>query len=189
MTKRFNEWKNDRPILCVKQVNVFVNKSFNLPPNVKRCPDFAIYGPDRLDDEGEVRVVNGKSMNPHVIIQFSWTTPLAKEKCAIDDMMMYGGTGEYIHLGRPDVAYLIKTLRGGPELRVYGFDVFQVARNQRTRDEPTMRYRCTDGVQEDVAISITPASMGLEGDQGEPFTIAMSEIHARLERYVTFAPA
>ena len=52
-----------------------------------------------------------------------------------------------------------------------------------------MRYRCADGVQEDRVISITPASMGLVGDEGEPFTIAMSDIRADLEGYVTFVPA
>ena len=43
----FYEWKNDRPILkCRTKVNVYVNRSFNTPPNVKRCPHFDIYGPD-----------------------------------------------------------------------------------------------------------------------------------------------
>ena len=183
---RFNEWKNRRPILCEKEENVFVNESFNTPPNVKRCPDFAVYGPDRLHGFG-VCAVNGVLMHPHVIIQFSWTSTLAYEKCAIDDMMMFGGMGEYIDLGRPNVAYLIKALRRAPESPVYGFDVFQVGQGQRTPMEPTMRYRCADGVQEDMVISITPLSMGLAGDNGAPFTIAMSDIRATLERYKKFA--
>jgi len=186
--RSFDEWKNGRPILCDKGRNVMVDQSFNTPPNVKRCPDFAIFGPDRLNGL-RIRPVNRKAMHPHVIIQFSWTSTFAYEKCAIDDMMMYGGMGEYIHLGRPNVAHLIKALLGGPERHVYGFEVFEVGQAQRTSAEPTMRYRCVHGVQEDTVISITSESMGLAGDEGEPFTIAMTDIRAALEDYVTFAPA
>jgi len=185
---RFDEWKNGRLILGRSERNVFVNKSFNTPPNMKRCPDYAIFGPDRLNGL-RIRKVNREAMHPHVIIQFSWTSTFAYEKCAIDDIMMYGGMGEYIHLGRPNVAYLIKALLGGPERHVYGFDVFEVGQDQRTSAEPTMRYRCVHGVQEDTVISITSESMGLAGDEGEPFTIAMTDIRAALEDYVTFAPA
>ena len=187
--RRFDEWKNGRPMLGRPERNVMVNQSFNTPPNARRRPDFAIFGPDRLNGLS-IRKVNGKSMTPHVIIQFSWTSTLAYEKCAIDDMMMFGGMGEYIDLGRPNVAYLIKAMHGGPESHVYGFDIFQVGQGQRTPEEPTMRYRCVDGVQEDMVISITPASMGLVGDEGAPFTIAMSDIRARLQCLeVAFAPA
>ena len=141
-------------------MNVFGNDSFNRPPNEKRCPDFAIYGPDRLTG-GEIRIVNEDVMNPHVIIQFSWTNSLANETCAVNDMMNFAGIDEYIHLGRPNVAFIIKALRRGTksEAPVYGFDVFQVGQDQLTPDEPTMKYRV--GGQEDTVISITPASMGL----------------------------
>jgi hypothetical protein len=191
ITNRFNAWKNGRPIECDKKVNVYVNASFNRPPNEKRCPDFAIYGPDRLTEQ-DIRIVNGRDMNPHVIIQFSWANSIAKEKCAVDDMMNYAGVGEYIDLGRPNVAYLIKALRRGtsPELHVYGLDVFQVEKDQTTPEEPTMRYRCVVGVQEDTVISITPASMGLVDDGGGAFTIAMSDIREAIERRgVRFVPA
>jgi hypothetical protein len=51
-----------------------------------------------------------------------------------------------------------------------------------------MKYRV--GGQEDTVIRITPASMGLVDDEGEAFTIEMSAIRERLERYnVTFDPA
>jgi hypothetical protein len=96
---RFDEWKKKgRPttIKCTRaKVNVYVNASFNRPPNVKRCPDFAIYGPDRLQGNKIRKVRNGERMNPHVIIQFSWTSTLfANEKWAIDDMMSYAGMCE-----------------------------------------------------------------------------------------------
>ena len=51
-----------------------------------------------------------------------------------------------------------------------------------------MKYRV--GGQEDTVISITPASMGLADDEGEPFTIEMSAIRERLQLLgVTFDPA
>ena len=187
----FDQWKNDRLVKGRVNPKVLVNDSFNKPRNAKRCPDFAIFGPNRLDEDG-IRSMNGVYMTPHVIIQFSWTNTLAYEKCAVDDMMNYAGVGEYIHLGRPIVAYLIQPLHRGTESYVYGFDVFEVEQDQRTPAEPTMRYRCAvGGVQEeDTVISITPASMGLVGNEGEPFTIAISHIRATLERLnVTFIPA
>jgi len=161
---QFDKCKNGRLIVGRTEVNVFVVDSFNTPKNMKRCPDFAIYGPDRLEED-EIRVVYGYSMNPNVIIQFSWTNDI-------------------------DVAYLIKALCRGTsrEAPVYGFDIFQVGRDQRTPDRPTMKYRV--GGQEDTVIRITPASMGLVDDEGEAFTIEMSAIRERLERYnVTFDPA
>ena len=144
----FTVWKNNGQLIeCDKEVNVYVNASFKEPPNVKRCPHFAIYGQDRLEGH-RILAVNGERMNPHVIIQFSWTTStFANEKCAIDDMMNYAGIGEYIHQGRPNVAYLIKALRRGtsPEAAVFGFDVFRVEQDQTTPGEPAMRYRVAGG--------------------------------------------
>jgi hypothetical protein len=108
---RLNAWKNGRSIERDKNWNVYVNDSFNRPRNEKRCPHFVIYGPDRLIGQ-EIRTVNGKGMNPHVILQFSWgNNNIAEEACAVDDMMNFAGIGgESIHLGRLNVAYLIKAL-------------------------------------------------------------------------------
>jgi hypothetical protein len=96
-------------------------------------------------------------------------------------------------LGRPNVAYLIKALRRGrtsSEAPMYGFDVFKVEQDQMTPEEPTMKYRCAVGVQEDTVISIAPASMGLADDEGGAFTIAMSDMQATLETLeVRFVPA
>ena len=178
---QFDKWKSGRLILGRTKVNVFLNDSFNTPKNMLRRPDFAIFGVDRLED-GIVRPVNGRGMNPHVIIQFSWTNDIDYEKCAVDDMMHFAGIGEYMDLGRPNVAYLIKALRRGTsrEAPVYGFDVFQVGQDECTPDEPTMKYR--DGGQEDTVIRISPASMGLLDDEGEAFTIEISAIRVTLER-------
>ena len=124
-------------------------------------------------------------MNPHVIIQFSWANTFANDALAVDDMMHYAGIGEYIDLGRPNVAYLIKALHRGtttsPETPVYGFNVFKVEQDQTTLEVPAMKYRC--GVQEDTLISITPASMGMVDDEGGgTFTIEMRDIREAIER-------
>ena len=185
----FDEWKNGRSIKGTTLISVYVNDSFNRPRNESRRLHFAIYGPDRLEGR-RFRIVNWDFMNPHVIFLFSWTNNAAEEKCAVDDLMHYAGIGDYIHLGRPNSTYLIKALRRGskPESPVYGFDVFQVEQDQFTSEEPTMKYRC--GGQEDTVISISPASMGLAGDEGEPFTIALSQIRESVERLkITFVPA
>ena len=50
--------------------------------------------------------------------------------------------------------------------------------------EPTMRYRCADGVQECMVIIITLLSMGLAGDNGAPFIIAMTDIRVTLHRAI-----
>ena len=189
----FNEWKDGRPIMGSREENIFVNDSFNRPKNVKRCPDFAIFGPDRVTGL-DVRSVDDEYMNPHVIIQFSWANDMAKEVLAVDDMMNYAGVGEsYIDLGRPNVAYLIKALRHGTTSRdspVYGFDIFQVEQGHSTPAEPTLTYR-VGGEQEDTVISITPESMGLAPDtEGGPFVIEMSDIRETLELLkFTFVPA
>ena len=133
-------------------------------------------------------------MNPHVIIQFigiqfSWTNRIEDEALAVDDMMNHAGVGDYSHLERPNVAYLIKALRRGKNVDspVYGFNVFQVDEDRNTPEEPMMKYRC--GGQEDVEISITPAAMGLVGDEGEPFKIGMGHIRRVHEKLGTvFVP-
>ena len=139
----FDEWKNGRLIWGEKEANVFVNNSFSQPKKAKRCPDFAIFGPSRMEGR-RIRIVSGKSMNPHAIIQFSWANDAVEEALAVDDIMHHAGVGEYSGLGRPKVAYLIKALRRGnaKESPVYGFNVFQVGQDQDTSAEPTVKYRC-----------------------------------------------
>jgi hypothetical protein len=190
----FDEWKNGngRLIKGAQKTNVFVNDSFSNPKKEKRCPDFAIFGPDRMIGRKKIRKVNGQPMNPHVIIQFSWTNSIVYEKEAVDDMMNYAGMGEsHSGLGRPNIAYLIKALRRGEASNspVYGFNVFQVGQDQTTPQEPTMKYRV--GRQEDTVISIAPAEMGFVDDgEGEPFLIRMSDIREELEQVsVSFVPA
>jgi hypothetical protein len=80
-------------------------------------------------------------LNPHVILQHSWTDDIAEEALAVDDMMHHAGVGEYNGLGRPNAAYLIKALIRGKESNspVYGFDIFVDGQDGTTPEEPTMR--------------------------------------------------
>ncbi len=189
----FDEWKKNgrRLIKGEKEPNVFVNDSFSHPRKEKRCPDFAIFGPGRMQGR-RIRTVSGNGMNPHVIIQFSWANDMVEEARVVDDIMHHAGVGEYKSFGRPNAAYLIKALRRGKnesDSPVYGFNIFQVDRDQETPDEPTMKYRC--GGQEDAEISIAPAAIGLVGDEGrEPFKIGMRDIREALEALdIVFVPA
>ena len=69
----FTAWKKGLSDKGEKEPNIFVNQSF--ATNDKRCPDFAIWGPDRLRPNGKVRagvITDRKFVNPHVIFTFSW---------------------------------------------------------------------------------------------------------------------
>ncbi|KAL3904911.1 MAG: hypothetical protein SGARI_004703 [Bacillariaceae sp.] len=146
-------------VLGEKEANIFLNNSVS--NHAKRCPDFAIFGGSRLDDDGDIRAVKavGKYMNPQVIFQFSWGNEIGREKDAVDDMMMYAGVGENQRLGRPNVTYLIKARRRGSRIDspVFGFDVYEVRQDERTAEIPSMKYRV--GVQEDAEIAVQPLDM------------------------------
>jgi hypothetical protein len=138
----FDKWKGGRAITGEKEANVFVNDSFNVPKKHLRLVDFAIFGPDRLDGH-IIRNVNRNYMNPHVILQFSWTNDIVEEALAVDDIMHHAGVGEYNGLGRPNKAFLIKILLRGKKKNspVYGFDIFVVGQDGETPEEPTMKFK------------------------------------------------
>ena len=151
----------------------------------KRYPDFAIWGPARLDQDGEPLDIAtlGKTINPHVVFQFSWGNKLRDEKLAMDDMSVYGGTGELLPLERPNVLFLIKAKRegdshAGPDSSVYGFDVYVVRQGARMAENPTFTYRV--GINEDVSVEVAPADMGLPAG-GNPLVIPLSAIRSKLE--------
>lgn len=160
----------------------------------ERQPDFAIFGPERLDKYGEPKVQGGDlnlDMNPHVIIQFGWKNEDDYEEHAIDDMMNYAGVGKYNGLGRPNVAYLIKAIWKGKhgESPVIGFNIYELRQDQRRQDvHPTLYRVGGDGEGENVQISISATDMGVpvpaeEGEEGvvDPFTIDVHEIRQMLE--------
>jgi hypothetical protein len=119
--------RESRPQSCFgeSRADVFVAESYER--NKKRVPDFAIWGPDQLDEDGLPHANAGKAVNPHLIFQFSWGK-FEKEKLAVGNMTMYAGLGNYEALGRPNVVYLIKAKRRenpSPlvDSPVHGFDV------------------------------------------------------------------
>ena len=180
--RKFLTWSNDQGAVLDgnKEADVFVSQSF--ARNKKRCPDFAIWGPDRLDESGAARPNADlkKFMNPHVIFQFSWANKIELEKLAVNDMSKFAGQDDFAPLGRPNVVYLIKAKLSNPQpdSPVHGFDVYVVRQGELIAENPTFTY-CVGG-NEDVSIEVAPEDMGLPQDANS-FLISLSEIRAKLE--------
>lgn len=175
--KAFDRWvKDENPgskVMGEFQPNVLVAQSVS--KNHFRQPDFAIYGPDRVEldeDDGEesaeVRVVGKKAMNPHVVFQFGWKNKIAEERKALTDIMKYSGTDnpddkkkKYAKLGRPIVGYLIKTIFKSIEgvEKVDRFDVYKVDQDNEISTNPTLQYSVDD--INDVVIEVDPKDMGI----------------------------
>lgn len=194
IVESFQSW-NTRTNCGVKgkqETNILVMRSYS--PKRKgsgeRHPDFAIYGPDRL--RGKLvcaHQVDGetgpKVESPHVAIQFGWANDDDYETYAVDDMMNYAGVGKYSMLKRPLVAYLIKAMWKGKrgESPVYGFNIYEIRRDERRQDVQPALYRVgVDGQEQGVQVVVTAADMGVTGDhEVEPFTIDVHEIRQELE--------
>jgi hypothetical protein len=172
----FQRWEKDQGALLLgtKEADVYYMNNFK--KNNKRCPDFAIWGPDRLNQRGRVSAELGKKVNPHVIFQFSWGNTLANEKAALDDMSLFAGIREYATLQRPNVLYLIKAIPKG-ESPVHGFDVYEVRQGQRV-DQPSMTYRV--GGDESLTIEVAAEDMGLPPSVSS-FSIPLAGIRASME--------
>jgi hypothetical protein len=157
----FQVWKQEQgaQLFGKQEADVLVSSA----TNTKRCPDYAIYGPDRLTALGNVRGVAALHavMNPHVIFQFSCGDKFRTEKRAVDDISLLAGVGDYHDLKRPSVVYLIKARREGDasDSSVFGFDVYEVRPGNTTPDNPTMTYDV--GGNEDSHIVVTRPDMGL----------------------------
>jgi hypothetical protein len=196
--RRFQSWKKQqaRRINCavekVLEPNVRITRSYS--PKRKgsgeRHPDFAIFGPERLNRFGTP--TNGGDlklpMNPHVIVQFEWANEDDYEEYAIDDMMNYAGVNKYSGLVRPNVAYLIKTVWKGKRgaSPVTGFNIYQVRQDERRTDVTPTEYRVGGNEEgENSQISISAEDMGVpvsdEGGAIDPFTIDVHEIRQMLE--------
>jgi len=182
----FEKWKQEQGavLLGKKGADVFVSQSFER--NKKRCPDFAIWGPDRLKERGRVRgnADLEKVMNPHVMFQFSWGNKIEGEKHAVDDMPMFAGWDDLASLGRPNVLYFIKVKQKGdpnnpqPNSPVNGFAVCEVRRGELVGTDPT--FTCPVGENEDVTIEVAPEDIWV-ATRCQPFLISLSEIRAEME--------
>ncbi|KAL3912079.1 MAG: hypothetical protein SGARI_001333 [Bacillariaceae sp.] len=177
----FNRWKLEHGVEAEteKESNIFVAESEQ--GNAKRVADLGLYGPSRLQD-GEIRLHGRKCLNPHVIFQLSWGNEIEDEKAAVDDVMNYAGKVDYLALGRPSVAYLIKILLKdkAKDAAVYGFDVYQVRQDQ-TADDPDIEYR-VGGTQEG-KITVTASDLDLEpsSESDRSFTFTLDQIRQKLE--------
>ena len=193
----FHAWlKNDAladaHFRAEKEANVYVNERGK--KDAKRSPDLAIFGPSRLDEDGDIPAYSGKTANPNVIFQFGWTNDVEDEKQAVNEMMMYAGKQDYARHGRPNVTILIKALRRGKraDSPCYGFDVYEVRRDESTPDVPQKKYRV--GSQEDCEVVVAKSDLGVQGnnDDVDDFIIPIRDIRRLLEKHdygFQFVPA
>lgn len=188
----FLSWKGDLTMRGEKESNVYVNESGQ--KEAYRSPDYCIFGSSRLNAKGRIPFYNGKTANPHVIFQFSWSNEIDAEKKAVDEMMMHAGKQDYMRHGRPNVAILIKALRRGKnkDSPVYGFDVYVVRQDETTPEAPAMKYRV--GGQEDCEVVVDIGDMGLIEDveDKDDLVIPVHRIREALEEDesgVAFVPA
>jgi hypothetical protein len=180
----FTTWESEQAAVLFgeKDADVFVSNSYQ--GNMKRVPDFAIWGPERLCERGGPSYIDETPVTPHVIFQYSWGNKFENEKHAVDDMTMFAGVGKDEALLRPNVVYLIKAKRkGNPSPRggapVHGFDVYEVRAGDRVPDLPTLTY--TVGGDEDVSIEVDPVDMGLPSG-ATPLTIPLAQIRIASEK-------
>ena len=182
--KSFEKWEKEQGAVLhgEKEADLYYTKNFK--KDNKRVADYAIWGPDRLDASEEVIAVEGKAVNPHVVFQFSWGHDLKDERDAVNDMSLYSGARDYVPLLRPNVIYLIKTIRKSKICKiVYGFDVYVTRQGERIANEPTFAYHVNAGGNEDdVTIEVAADDMGLPSEVNN-FSISLAEIRSSMEKY------
>ena len=151
----------------------------------KKYPDLAVWGKERLGEDGEPKVINldGVPMqaNPQVIIEFSWSNPLSTETEKISVQM----TEHLQALGHVNMGILIKTIstsgtdypvdRNPSEPPLCGFDVYTLGRGESIDENADpLKYRFGVDGDERKVISVDTATV----DGG--FQIRLSDIKDRL---------
>ncbi len=177
----------------------------NLEGEVQKHPDILIYGPDRtenLEYGREIRQVGRYDMNPHAIIEFSWSNKFEDEKGKFCLQMQEHNPA----LGVINVGYLIKCI---PKHRnqypknnandehlaarpLVGIDVYRMESSNQLGDEeptivpePTMvrewRFDANDPENYLEDLKITAEELG-QGNQGEGVSFSFKLIVDALTR-------
>lgn len=158
---------------------------------VEKEPDLAIWGTGRIAD-GEPAVVsisNGPkrlraTMDPNVIIEFSWTNKLPKEISKFNEQMnkhMHAGS-----LGKVEVGFLIKTIplldnsypgRHDSEQEIIekpicGFDVFKARAGETVGDDSDRHLTYRVGNEDSSVIEISGKDLG-EGSRSEDVLVSI----------------
>ena len=173
---------------------------------VEKEPDLAIWGKGRIAD-GEPAVVsisNGPkrlraTMNPNVIIEFSWTNKFSKEISKFNDQM-----NKHMHaesLGKVEVGFLIKTIpllnnsypkkhdseQEIKEKPICGFDVFKAQAGETVGEDSDRHLTYRFGNEDSSVIEITGKDLG-EGSRSEDVlvSIPLSAVREALEKRGVF---
>jgi hypothetical protein len=180
-----------------KHAGVFAKTNFEIKlygGAIGKFPDLAIWGPQRVVTRASGKKKEKKkkvdefpyevSMNPHVIIEFSWRNKLIAEEIPKFALEM---KDHHESLGEITVGFLIKTIpsKGTPfptfldrSIPLCGFDVYELRRGQGPviPTEPTLRYRVNES--ENVFITVTGEDLGCPSTEG--FQIPLGCIRDRL---------
>jgi hypothetical protein len=186
---------------CGGQLLVQSNFEMNFPDGTSRYPDLAIWGEERVEGPASSTTETGSGslipqpktkevdefgfevqMNPHVIIEFSWTNKLTDEIAKFKKQM-----AEHMEsLGTVNVGFLITAVptRGtalptkkNREIPICGFDVYEIrdtGSQALLETEPSLDYRI--GVNDDEAITITDKELGRSSESSEVHRLTLGAL-------------
>jgi hypothetical protein len=189
--------EEENPLLAQADIPLFVDKK------TKRCrhPDVSIWGPGRLEveEDGDFNrrfiSIDGfpgeNSMNPHVIIEFSWTNKIENALWKLQEQMT-----DYIKdLGTVNLGFLIKAIpvKGKKcpsaedrSVPLAGFDVyrFRSCETFDTTPEPILKYRVGTNEATSVVIEISGRDLGRRNPEvAEAVRIPLSAIRRVCEKW------
>lgn len=191
---------------CAGQLLVRKNFEMHFPGGTAKYPDLAIWGEERVARPASSAIETGSGslnpepktkevvelgfeaeMNPHVIIEFSWTNNLTDEIVMFKKQM-----AEHVEsLGTINVGFLIKTIptRGtalptkkNREIPICGFNVYEFCGkgSQIIESEPFLEYRV--GVNDDTVITITDEDLGRSSESPEVYHFPLALLKLVLEQ-------
>lgn len=172
------------------------NSQIHFSDGSTRFPDLAIFGETRVDVDKTTGLKDPKReeckelgcnsyVNPHVLIEFSWTHEMKVEVPKFVKQMEEHPQ----ELGRINVGFLIKTIPtnsskdypkfGDLSNPICGFDVYEFCgeRCEIVNGEPTSKYRV--GVNEETYFEIRDEDLGRNGEKSYRFPLGY--IRERLE--------
>jgi hypothetical protein len=188
--------EEENPLLAQADIPLFVDKK------TKRCrhPDaVSIWGSDRLeveeDDNFDQKYISIEGMpyaiNPHVIIEFSWTNKIENELWNLQEQMT-----DYIkYLGTVNLGFLINAIpvKGKKcpsaedhSVTLPGFDVyrFRSCETADTTPEPILKYRVGTNEATSMVIEISGRDLGRRNpEEAEAVCIPLSGIRGVCEKW------
>ncbi|CAB9502534.1 expressed unknown protein [Seminavis robusta] len=183
--------KTEDPLLAQADIPLLIDKK----KGKLKHPDISIWGPSRLDEDCDPRFIpvdglpGENSMNPHVIIEFSWTNDLQTEIWKLKKQM----TDHIQDLGVVKLGFLIKAIpakgtafptvldRNAP---LAGFDVYRFRAGDPATSVPEetyLEYRAGGDDEDAIAIEISAADLG-RTNQEEALRVPLRAIRRVCEK-------